>query len=91
MKVTVVGSGNWGTAVARRIALNLKDDSENDNTVNMWVYEEEVMQFVCRYYIHVYVYMFMYIQECCCRYLLYWSFYFSVLPAYKFDDKLSSE
>ena len=48
MKVAIVGSGNWGTSAARRIALNLNDFNEMENyekynsTVSMWVYEEMV-------------------------------------------------
>ena len=47
-KVTIVGSGNWGSAAARRIALNVVDLNEIEgserynSTVTMWVYEEEV-------------------------------------------------
>ena len=47
-KVTIVGSGNWGSAAARRIALNVMDLNEIEgsqrynSTVTMWVYEEEV-------------------------------------------------
>ncbi|RYG59567.1 hypothetical protein EON64_20100, partial [archaeon] len=43
--VALVGSGNWGTAVARRIGLNLEQvdsDSLRRECVKMWVYEEEV-------------------------------------------------
>ena len=47
-KVTIVGSGNWGSAAARRIALNLMDlndiegNQRYNSTVTMWVYEEKV-------------------------------------------------
>lgn len=42
-KVAVVGSGNWGTAVARRIAKNLmSNDQIETKQVKMWVFEEEV-------------------------------------------------
>ena len=47
-KIAIVGSGNWGSAAARRIALNILDRSESDayenynSTVTMWVYEEQV-------------------------------------------------
>lgn len=42
-KVAVIGSGNWGSAVARRIALNIADNSMlADKVVKMWVYEEEI-------------------------------------------------
>jgi len=46
-KVCVVGSGNWGTAIARLIGLNVSDHlAANTNTpvfseqVNVWVFEE---------------------------------------------------
>jgi hypothetical protein len=61
LKVTVVGSGNWGTAVARRIALNLLDGPEYNASVNMWVFEEEVMSFeyvYIRMYLYSYSYMY---------------------------------
>jgi hypothetical protein len=51
LRVTVVGSGNWGTAVARRIALNLLDGPEYNATVNMWVFEEEVINLLYLYVI----------------------------------------
>jgi glycerol-3-phosphate dehydrogenase (NAD+) len=42
-KVAVIGSGNWGTAVARRIAMNIKkNDLFESKGVKMWVFEEEV-------------------------------------------------
>jgi glycerol-3-phosphate dehydrogenase (NAD+) len=42
-KVAVIGSGNWGTAVARRIAMNIKkNDLLENKQVKMWVFEEEV-------------------------------------------------
>ena len=47
-KIAIVGSGNWGSAAARRVALNILDRSESDalekynSTVTMWVYEEQV-------------------------------------------------
>lgn len=42
-KVAVIGSGNWGTAVARRVALNIKEyDLVSNKDVNMWVYEEKI-------------------------------------------------
>ena len=48
IKIAIVGSGNWGTSAARRIARNLKEYNEMeeeekyDTTVSMWVYEEIV-------------------------------------------------
>ncbi|KAH7401934.1 NAD-dependent glycerol-3-phosphate dehydrogenase N-terminus-domain-containing protein [Phaeosphaeria sp. MPI-PUGE-AT-0046c] len=42
-KVTVVGSGNWGTTMAKLVAENVKTHSSLfDETVRMWVYEEDV-------------------------------------------------
>ncbi|XP_015922131.1 glycerol-3-phosphate dehydrogenase [NAD(+)], cytoplasmic isoform X2 [Parasteatoda tepidariorum] len=41
-KVTIIGSGNWGTAIARIVAENVKNFAEFDNTVNMYVFEEMV-------------------------------------------------
>ena len=41
-KVTIVGSGNWGSAIAKIIARNVIDREEFDNEVRMWVYEEQV-------------------------------------------------
>lgn len=40
--VCVIGSGNWGCAIARVIALNTKALPEFESQVCMWVYEEEV-------------------------------------------------
>jgi glycerol-3-phosphate dehydrogenase len=48
VRIAVIGSGNWGTAVARRIALNAEQIHTTFNqrivnkTVNMWVFEEVV-------------------------------------------------
>lgn len=42
-KVCLVGSGNWGSAVATLIGRNvLRHPDVFDSTVNMYVYEEEV-------------------------------------------------
>ena len=42
-KVTIVGSGNWGSAIARIVGATVKTHkNEFDETVNMWVYEEIV-------------------------------------------------
>ncbi|KAI1399867.1 glycerol-3-phosphate dehydrogenase [NAD+] [Hypoxylon fuscum] len=42
-KVTVVGSGNWGSTISKIIAENTKDHPELfEENVQMWVYEEEV-------------------------------------------------
>ena len=35
-KVCIVGSGNWGSAIARIIGENVKLFPEFDNNVNMW-------------------------------------------------------
>ncbi|XP_062854168.1 glycerol-3-phosphate dehydrogenase 1c [Trichomycterus rosablanca] len=39
-KVCIVGSGNWGSAIARIIGSNVKASNRFDPMVNMWVYEE---------------------------------------------------
>ncbi|KAL8656035.1 MAG: hypothetical protein Q9210_000523 [Variospora velana] len=42
-KVTVVGSGNWGSAIAKIVAENAKEHPELfEEMVQMWVYEEEL-------------------------------------------------
>lgn len=42
-KVCVVGSGNWGSTVAKIVAENTKEHPDIfDEEVQMWVYEEEV-------------------------------------------------
>ncbi|GIY33198.1 glycerol-3-phosphate dehydrogenase, cytoplasmic [Caerostris darwini] len=41
-KIAIIGSGNWGTAIARIVANNVKNFDEFDNTVNMYVFEEMV-------------------------------------------------
>ena len=41
-KVTIVGSGNWGSAIAKIIGRNVLDRDEFDNEVKMWVYQEQV-------------------------------------------------
>ncbi|KAK4992239.1 glycerol-3-phosphate dehydrogenase [Elasticomyces elasticus] len=41
-KVTVVGSGNWGTTIAKVVAENTKDNPDLfEPVVQMWVFEEE--------------------------------------------------
>jgi glycerol-3-phosphate dehydrogenase (NAD+) len=43
-KVTVIGSGNWGSTIAKIIAENTKEHPELfQEDVQMWVYEEEVV------------------------------------------------
>ena len=40
-KVTIIGSGNWGSAIARIVGFNVKANSGYfQPTVLMWVYEE---------------------------------------------------
>ena len=41
-KVAIIGSGNWGSAMAKIIGLNCARHSHLDSEVRMWVYEEEV-------------------------------------------------
>lgn len=42
--IAVIGSGNWGTAIARRVGMNLQDKTTEapETSVKMWVYEELV-------------------------------------------------
>ncbi|XP_056340873.1 glycerol-3-phosphate dehydrogenase 1-like protein isoform X1 [Oenanthe melanoleuca] len=42
LKVCVVGSGNWGSAVAKIIGNNVKKLQKFASTVNMWVFEENI-------------------------------------------------
>jgi glycerol-3-phosphate dehydrogenase (NAD+) len=42
-KITIVGSGNWGSAIAKIVAENAKEHSSLfEPEVQMWVFEEEV-------------------------------------------------
>ena len=41
-KVAIIGSGNWGSAIARIVGANAAAHAEFEDTVNMWVFEEEV-------------------------------------------------
>ena len=41
-KVALVGSGNWGSAIATKIGLNVLSNSLFDKEVQMWVFEEYV-------------------------------------------------
>uniref|UniRef100_A0A4W4F1J9 Glycerol-3-phosphate dehydrogenase [NAD(+)] n=1 Tax=Electrophorus electricus TaxID=8005 RepID=A0A4W4F1J9_ELEEL len=41
-KVCVVGSGNWGSAIAKIIGENVKASNRFQPLVNMWVYEENI-------------------------------------------------
>lgn len=43
LKVTLIGSGNWGSAIARIVGQTVKQYSDEfDETVTMWVFEEMV-------------------------------------------------
>ncbi|KAJ8290849.1 hypothetical protein GJAV_G00018300 [Gymnothorax javanicus] len=42
LKVCIVGSGNWGSAIARIIGRNARTLPHFDPTVKMWVFEETV-------------------------------------------------
>nr|XP_029521995.1 glycerol-3-phosphate dehydrogenase [NAD(+)], cytoplasmic-like [Oncorhynchus nerka] len=41
-KVCIVGSGNWGSAIAKIVGHNAKRSNRFDPIVNMWVFEEMV-------------------------------------------------
>ena len=41
-KVTIIGSGNWGWAIAKIIGRNVIDRDEFDNEVRMWVFQENI-------------------------------------------------
>ncbi|XP_040060296.1 glycerol-3-phosphate dehydrogenase [NAD(+)], cytoplasmic [Gasterosteus aculeatus] len=41
-KVCVIGSGNWGSAIAKIVGANAAKYDQFDTTVNMWVFEETV-------------------------------------------------
>jgi glycerol-3-phosphate dehydrogenase (NAD+) len=42
-KVAIVGSGNWGSAIARIVGSTTKQNPDKfDSTVNMWVFEEMI-------------------------------------------------
>lgn len=41
-KVCIIGSGNWGSAIATLVGPNCERLDCCENTVNMWVYEEDV-------------------------------------------------
>ncbi|XP_015996251.1 glycerol-3-phosphate dehydrogenase 1-like protein isoform X2 [Rousettus aegyptiacus] len=42
LKVCIVGSGNWGSAIAKIIGNNVKNLQKFASTVKMWVFEETV-------------------------------------------------
>ena len=41
-KVCIVGSGNWGSAIARIVGVNAREHAEFEEKVDMWVFEEQV-------------------------------------------------
>ena len=41
-RIGIIGSGNWGTAVARIVAENVQDLPDFDKTVKMWVFDEKI-------------------------------------------------
>ncbi|XP_070766448.1 glycerol-3-phosphate dehydrogenase [NAD(+)], cytoplasmic isoform X2 [Enoplosus armatus] len=41
-KVCIIGSGNWGSAIAKIVGANAAQNSTFDNSVQMWVFEEMV-------------------------------------------------
>lgn len=41
-KVALIGSGNWGSAIATKIGINVLKDDMFDKEVQMWVFEEYV-------------------------------------------------
>jgi len=41
-KVCLIGSGNWGSAIAKIIGNNVKSSSTFDHVINMYVYEEMI-------------------------------------------------
>ncbi|CAN2389729.1 Glycerol-3-phosphate dehydrogenase 1-like, partial [Pristimantis euphronides] len=42
LRVCIVGSGNWGSAVAKIIGNNVRKQQKFSPTVNMWVFEEMI-------------------------------------------------
>ena len=41
-KVTIVGSGNWGSAIAKIVGRNVLTSDEFEDEVRMWVFQEQV-------------------------------------------------
>ncbi|XP_074082043.1 glycerol-3-phosphate dehydrogenase [NAD(+)], cytoplasmic [Macrotis lagotis] len=41
-KVCIVGSGNWGSAIAKIVGSNVAQLAQFDSQVTMWVFEEEI-------------------------------------------------
>uniref|UniRef100_A0A914UPL7 Glycerol-3-phosphate dehydrogenase NAD-dependent N-terminal domain-containing protein n=1 Tax=Plectus sambesii TaxID=2011161 RepID=A0A914UPL7_9BILA len=42
LKACIIGSGNWGSAIARIVGSTVQKHAKFDKTVNMWVFEEMV-------------------------------------------------
>ncbi|XP_066477545.1 glycerol-3-phosphate dehydrogenase [NAD(+)], cytoplasmic-like [Tiliqua scincoides] len=42
LKVCIIGSGNWGSAIAKIVGGNIQKSSTFDATLKMWVFEEEI-------------------------------------------------
>lgn len=42
LRVSIIGSGNWGTAVAKIVAENTAAHREFHPTVKMWMHEETI-------------------------------------------------
>jgi len=40
--IGIIGSGNWGSAIAKLLGENVQKGTAYSKTVNMWVYEEQV-------------------------------------------------
>ena len=41
-KVAIIGSGNWGSAIAKVVGRNLLELGDFEDEVRMWVYQEQV-------------------------------------------------
>ncbi|KAG5838998.1 hypothetical protein ANANG_G00229690 [Anguilla anguilla] len=41
-KICIIGSGNWGSAIAKIVGANAAQNAKFDSRVNMWVFEEMV-------------------------------------------------
>ena len=41
-RVCIIGSGNWGSAIAPLVGRNCEELPNCESRVNMWVFEEEV-------------------------------------------------
>lgn len=42
IKIAVIGGGNWGTAIARRIAINVLHSPIFHSEVQLWIHDEEI-------------------------------------------------